>query len=208
MISVTTLLTDLKNICKAQYKDRSSEIYLNLLGEIVRVGCKNSLISYDLLDIFPFLGEIYASDKITTTGLEISLLHLTNVLCLQLAIEFRYRICAFVEEICQYVIKLHDSKRDNKNPYIYHFLITALNVHHPDGVHQLDKTAYAHDWPRWKGQINDIFVLCNEETKRLLKNPNKIEPEEGFLDLLVDVTNLVCECFMIYRAALVDINCR
>lgn len=189
-------VSDMKNFCVEQYKMPtpgmvSNIVFLEILAEIIRISSKNSvIINLQFLDLFIFIKNIM-NNKTELQNLQMALLRLTNILCRQMAIEYRFMVCEFMEDVMDNIINFYEPKTHRKNLHIYHFLVTALNVHCPNGSNEESNLSYAHDWKKWKRLIREIFTLCHREIKEILKDTSKTDVEKIFLDLLVDVTYLV-----------------
>lgn len=172
-----------------------SVVYLDALSDVIRLSCKHVPISQNLLDLFSFVSDIFHSHKDSYFTFDVSLLKLINTLCLQLAIEFRYKVCAFMEDIFECVLGLYD-KKNSKNPLVYHFFITYLNIHNPNGVSERNESFYAFDTSKWKNQVMTIYLLTQEASKKILRGPERTELEMGFMDLIVEVNHLVIFFFI------------
>lgn len=185
----------MKNLCKKYFKSpppgTCCSVFLEILCDIIKKSSKNCQATTNFLDLFAFVKDIFISYKELRSNYEIPLLQLTNVLCLHLAIEFRYKVCEFTENIFELVISFHKKNDSQLNALIYHFLMTTLSVHNPNGVCGNDKSAYAFSLSAWKFQIKKIYFVCWDTVKMILKHSNTTEFEYELLNLFVDVTHMV-----------------
>lgn len=81
----------------------------------------------------------------------------------------------------------------------YFFL--QIQIHHPNGVEQFSKTAYAYDWDQWHKCLKTIYTTLNNIIEYITKfkhNTTKFAHKRGnvtvldnIVDLFVEVSNQV-----------------
>ncbi|KAF3429996.1 hypothetical protein E2986_08147 [Frieseomelitta varia] len=186
---------ELLKICINLYKRMSSltskRAVLNALQMIIEYGCLYSNLSLNVEEILLFLESILLDVKLNEEILAESGYKLTNIICQQIAIEYRITLCHFSENILPNIISLKGSTEK------YKLLLFFVKIHHPKGVHTICNGAYSYDWNKWhiilksmylmilKDLKADILIksflwLAAEVFKQIIENPNLIIEEKLF----------------------------
>lgn len=170
-------------------------IFLEVLCEVIKNSGKSCQITHSFIDLFDFIKEVSINYRNAGSNFELFLLRLTNMLCLQLAVEFRFKVCEFMEDFFECVINFHGKNNSHVNTLVYHFLMVTLCVHNPNGVPDSEKAAYAFNPQKWKTQFQKIFDFCQNQLRIILRTPRGPEIEIEFLELFVEVAHLVKICY-------------
>ena len=184
----------MKNICIKYFNNPlpgiSNLILIENLCDIIKYSSKNSLSCKCFLDVFDFIENLFISNKDFGFNFEVSLLKLTNMLCLQLAVEFRFKVCDFMEKMFDNVLRFYKRRHIDFIVLVFHYLITSIHVHESNETCKSDNLSYACNLQIWKSQIIDIYLICLDYLKCFFNEYGSVI-EIDFLDLFVEVSHLV-----------------
>lgn len=84
---------------------------------------------------------------------------LANIICQQIAIEYRITLCHFSENILPNIISLKDSTEK------YKLLLFFVKIHHPKGVHTICNDAYSYNRNKWHVILKSMYLMILKDLK-------------------------------------------
>ncbi|XP_076661502.1 serine/threonine-protein kinase tefu isoform X2 [Halictus rubicundus] len=182
---------ELLKICITLYKNVSSIVNkrttLEALQMIAHYGCLHSDLLPNLKETLPFLETVFLDVKINQEILAQSAYKLAHTVCRQIAIECRYNLCQFSENVLPNIISLKSSVEK------YKLLLLFNKIHHPKGICKVDDGAYASNWEKWCAILKSMYLMILKDLKAdILPKSLTYLASEVFKQILEN-TNIVFE---------------
>lgn len=131
------------------------------LSSIVEIGTNNTHLASDLPQYLPSVEKMIL--ELETGNALNEAIRLAYQLCKNIAVDYRFAVCEFTENIFSKVTKSFDTKLDdNMKELIYKFSHLAILVHQPDVTLQLN---YFNDESVWNQHLINLFFRNETEIK-------------------------------------------
>lgn len=138
--------------------------------KVVIAGCEYSFLASEIINlkVFDKIKTILSSrTSINGTKERQELLVLTYLCCRDIAVDFRFELCRFLEEITDYLSSaFYNDTHDRYRPCLFKLMDLALVTHNPNlGKGDQKKMEYIFDKKKWYASLRTYEQLLLEELK-------------------------------------------
>lgn len=173
-------------------KDWAKHCVIDLMELVVYYGCQQSHLGTQVKNkLLPLLQTEFITLN-ETAAVQEALLSLTYCVCTCVAKESRTGVCHLGELILNSVIKMYDCKcevNSPRNKLVIDFLLFQMQCHHPNGVKQSNRSAYACDWVTWNSHICAMYRVVITAFQRKERTFGLQPFSDSFLELCVELCN-------------------
>ncbi|XP_011494720.1 PREDICTED: serine-protein kinase ATM [Ceratosolen solmsi marchali] len=151
------LWQDLLNACISILKNIIPNIdYVKLLQVvelIVQYGCSLSTLLFEIRNLLPIIANLLENYELYHIKSTDILFKLTYTVCQQIAIDSRYILSRFSENMPLTLINLKGPEEK------YKLYLLLIQIHHPNGATLGDDVCYIHDQDKWKAILNLLYKM-------------------------------------------------
>lgn len=177
---------------KSNVHNIPSKLILDCTKSAVELGCSFSYLAADLDKYLPKLKVLL--EKCNEQHQIAELLVIAYHCCINIAVEHRYEVCIFTENIGKYIKDVYkvEMKSDVKEILIK-FMDLSIIVHHP--LINNNQTDYVVDIEEWNRHLRNFHYILNMEMKVVIsrnKYQNNSNSKQDFSHTLIQFAARLC----------------